>query len=169
MLRQAVVDEIETYPEQTILVVAGDVIAGGLPSNISDLRLQEFEALRHAATHGAPPQPASTPGAPPQFEVIRQYVRMIPGPRGRLLRITPIDRLRVVMVQTGYRRLDPTYPPVDRRYSDGQREWYPGVELFGEGIFIDFDLGAGTGARRSRFLLQGSESSTWLDEWNHRG
>jgi hypothetical protein len=168
LLRQAVVDEIETYPEQTILIVAGDVIAGGLPSNISDLRLQEFEALRHAAAHGAPPQPASTPGAPPQFEVIRQHVRTVTGPRGRLLRITPIDRLRVVMVQTGYRRLDPTNPPVERRYSDGQREWFPGVELFGEGIFIDFDLGEGSNTRRNRFMLQGSEASTWLDEWHNR-
>jgi hypothetical protein len=39
------------------------------------------------------------------------------------------------MVQTGYRRLDGN--PVDRRASINHEHWYPGVELFGEGIFVD--------------------------------
>ena len=43
--------------------------------------------------------------SPPQFEIVQSQVRTIPSPRGHALRITPVNRLRVVMVQTGYRRV----------------------------------------------------------------
>jgi hypothetical protein len=41
------------------------------------------------------------------------------------------------MVQTGYRRLDLLNNVVDCAYREEQRAWYPGIELFGEGIFLD--------------------------------
>lgn len=161
LIGQGVVDEIQRYDEAVILEAIGDVLAGGLPQGIRDLRLQEFEALRHAAVNGAPPQPSSTPGAPPQFEVIRNHVRSVPGRNGRSLRVTPVDRLRVVMVQTGYRRLDPVNSvPVDRCFFYGEREWYPGVELFGEGLFVDLETA-------HHYPLNGA-ANAWLDEWHRQ-
>jgi hypothetical protein len=105
------------------------------------VRDEEFERLVRAATLGAPPvQPATrTPGAPPLFEVRLADVRRIRGPAGSLqFRVTPVSRLRMVIAQTGYQRLDPqTASTVDVSFEHGGRRWYPGVELFGEGIFID--------------------------------
>lgn len=170
LIRQAVVDEIQMHAESDILTAIGETIAGNLPGTARTLRLQEFEALRHAAGHGAPPRPSPTPGAPPQFEVIQGQVRTVPGPGGHRLRITPINRLRVVMVQTGYRRLDPLNDPVDRVYDHDNRLWYPGVELFGEGLFIDLDPGDRPDAPARHFPLTGTSRSgtparIWLDAW----
>jgi len=165
LLGRAVLVEIQNYPEDVIMAVIDDTIAGDLPDTVRNLRLQEFEALRHAAVHGAPPQPSATPGAPPQFEVVQGYVRTLDGPGGHRLRVTPVNRLRVVMVQTGYRRLDPLNPPVDRVYFDGQRSWYPGVELFGEGVFIDLDPGSRTDAPARHFSLDGAAACAWFDAW----
>jgi len=165
LLRPAVLIEIQNYPEEIILAAIADTVAGDLPATIRNLRLQEFEALRHAAAYGAPPQPSPTPGAPPQFEVIRGQVRTLTGPRGHRLRVTPVNRLRVVMVQTGYRRLDPLNPPVDRVYDDGQRCWYPGVELFGEGIFLDLAPGLQPDVTARHFPLKGDAARSWFDAW----
>jgi hypothetical protein len=68
------------------------------------------------------------------------------------------------MVQTGYRRLDPLAHLVDRPYDDGQRLWYPGVELFGEGIFLDLDFGTSDVLAR-QFPLNGSAAVRWFDAW----
>ena len=163
LLRQPVVDEIHGHPEPAILSVIDDTLSGGTASNDRELRLEEFEALQKAARDGAPPQPSPTPGSPPQFEVIQQDVRTLTTVSGRGLRITPISRLRVVMVQTGYRRLGPLNSPVDLAFDDGQRLWYPGVELFGEGIFIDFAPVYSSG--RPLYEMNGSAASTWFDAW----
>jgi hypothetical protein len=135
----AIVAELDHFDEQEILAALAQVKPDTLPKDNQTLRLQEFEALKRAAALGAPPQPSSTPGAPPQFEVVRTDVREFTGPGGGSLRVTPVSRLRVVMVQKGYRRLDPLLSKVvDRVYiDDADRRWYPGVELYGEGIFVD--------------------------------
>jgi hypothetical protein len=99
--------------------------------------------------------------------VIRQQVRTLNGPRGHRLRVTPVNRLRVVMVQTGYRRLDPLNDPVDRVYHDGQRYWYPGVELFGEGVFLDLDPGSVPDSNGRHFPLNGAAASAWFDAWRN--
>jgi len=111
-----------------------DVHAAG-PS----LRDEELERLEHAATHGAPAVPHPHRGSPPLFEVRRADVRRVRGPAGRLtLRIAPVSRLRMVMVQTGYQRLDPqTAQVVPSFFEWNGITWYPGIELFGEGIFLD--------------------------------
>src|SRR3990172_2195891 len=67
------------------------------------------------------------------------------------------------MVQRGYRRLDPLQSEiVDVSFTDaGGRTWYPGIELFGEGIFIDIapeTLDAG-----SHFEL--SNAHSWIEAW----
>jgi hypothetical protein len=71
------------------------------------------------------------------------------------------------MVQTGYRRV-PTGDPllssvVDGIYNDGNRNWYPGVELFGEGIFIDLNPEQYS---VSHYPLTGEPANTWLNAWS---
>jgi len=168
LLNQAILEEIETFSENEILEAINIIQASSPHQSTNQLRLDEFEALQRAASTGHPPVPSSVPGGPPQFEIIQQQVRTISTPGHHLLRITPVNRLRVVMVQTGYRRVpggDPTQSTVvDRRYFDGSRNWYPGVELFGEGIFIDLDPIAYPDAH---FLLTGRSANTWMDAWRN--
>ncbi|HZU00587.1 MAG TPA: DUF1998 domain-containing protein [Ktedonobacteraceae bacterium] len=158
----ALIAEVDRYNEQEILVVVNQMKAP-LPESNRELRQQEFEALQRAATAGAPPQSSSTPGAPPQFEVIRTDVREFPGPNGRRLRITPVSRLRVVMVQKGYRRLDPLKGEVvECVYVDDQdNHWYPGTELYGEGLFVDLAPDSCVGGYH--FPL--NQDRTWLSAW----
>ena len=132
--------ELETFSEASVNEAIAQNCSEDLPQDNRILRLQEFEALRKAASDGAPMMLSRTPGAPPQFEVVRQDVREYVGPGNHHLRVTPVSRLRVVMVQKGYRRLDPLQGRVvDIAHIDENEgsKWYPGVELFGEGIFVD--------------------------------
>lgn len=165
LLRVASFNEISAHTDEEVSSAIVDTLHGGNPGTVAELRNQEFAALCHSARFGAPPRQSSAPGSPPQFEVVARDVRTIPGPRGTLLRITPVNRLRVVMVQTGYRRLDPANPPVDRIYDDGQLRWYPGVELFGEGVFIDLNPVADETCSRPHFDFLGAEASAWFDAW----
>jgi hypothetical protein len=153
--------ELERFDDRLIEEAIEQILSEALPQDNKAMRLQEFEALRRAAVEGAPPMPASTPAGPPQFEVIRQDVREYTGPGGHRLRVTPISRLRVVMVQTGYRRLDPlSGNVVDIAYTDVHGgKWYPGVDLSGEGIFID--LAPSVYPDGYHFSL--SNGQTWLD------
>ncbi len=167
-LTQPVVDEIRFFDEPTILSAIRDTVAGTIPLDLHALRLEEFRALKESATHGHPPQPSSTPGGPPQFEIIQSQVRTIPGPGGHQLRITPVNRLRVVMVQTGYRRVpggDPLASAlVPTSFTHDGRSWYAGVELFGEGIFIDLDIENHPGNQAQFF---GDISAAWMDAWRN--
>ncbi len=163
LVGRALVTELENFPEEAILAALRHMAPDALPEDNRALRRQEFEALTLAATSGAPPQPSSTPGGPPQFEVIQSDIQEYPGPAGHLLRVTPVSRLRVVMAQKGYRRLDPLESKVvDVVYIDeGGRQWYPGVELYGEGIFIDLAPASLVAGRH--FPLRNSQ--VWLDAW----
>ncbi len=168
LLRQAIYDEINTYPESEITEAINTIQTTPPVQSSRQLRLDEFEALQRAASTGHPPVPSSVPGGPPQFEIVRQQVRTISGPGNHSIRITPVNRLRVVMVQTGYRRVpggDPTQSlVVDCKYYDGNRYWYPGVELFGEGIFIDLDPSINP---HYHFPISGQAANTWMDAWAH--
>lgn len=164
LLRPAVVHQIDGYSETEILDAIRDTVVTPLPVDALNLRLEELRALQYAAVNGAPPAPSSRTGDPHQFEVVKAHVRTISMPDGHRLRITPVNRLRVVMVQTGYRRLDPLNNPVDCRYDNGQRDWYPGVELFGEGIFIDLASQDQQNLETS-FALSGKSANIWFDAW----
>lgn len=122
------------------------------------LREEEFERLVRAAVSGAPAVPPSQPGAPPLFEVRLSDVRHTYGPAGRVrFRVAPISRLRMVMVQTGYQRVDPQRADVvPVRFDWAGQAWYPGIELFGEGIFLDVE--------DSPLSLEGSR----IEEWKRR-
>ena len=166
LLNQTVVDEINSFNEDRILAAINDTITGSLPADLHTLRLEEFRALKEAATNGHPPVQSAQPGGPPQFEIIQNQVRTITTPGGHLLRITPVNRLRVVMVQTGYRRVpggDPIDSAlVDSRFSYDGRNWYPGVELFGEGIFIDLNT---ANNEQNQLNLVGASAYNWISAW----
>lgn len=105
------------------------------------LRDEEFDRLLRAAVEGAPPAPPTQPGAPPLFEVRRTDVRRASCPgSSRTFRVTPVSRLRMVMVQTGYQRVDPPAADViPVAFGWSGQSWYPGIELFGEGVFLDLE------------------------------
>jgi hypothetical protein len=166
LLKQTIIDEITTYDEDTILNAINDTMAGSVPANIYVLRREEFRALKNAASNGHPPVVSPLPGGQTQFEIIQSQVRTIAGPGGHILRITPVNRLRVVMVQTGYRRVpggDPLNSSVvDCRFHYDGREWYPGVELFGEGVFIDLNTDHHPSNQLS---FTGVSANNWMTAW----
>ena len=101
-----------------------------------DLREEEFEFLQRGADLGVPAVPPMVPGTPPLIEVHKSDVHIVDPEFSNLgLRVTPVSRLRVVIAQTGYQRLGGRLTPVS--FEHGVSTWYPGLELFGEGIFLD--------------------------------
>jgi hypothetical protein len=131
-------------------------------TSYDDLLLEEFAALRSASVNGAPPAQSSMPRSRSVFHIDRNDVKTVTGPNGRLLRITPIARLRTVSVQVGYRREVPrragNQPAriVDIRFEDSANQaWYPGAEYLGEGIFITLD---GDG---NHFPMAGDAAVEW--------
>jgi hypothetical protein len=146
------------------------------PKEITEatLRRDEFISLQNAACYGAPPQRSDKPGGPNQFEVYIENVRKFNLDSGRTLRITPLSRLRVVMVQIGYTRpIDadneenqPKIVPVEYVPPNERIAWHPGVELFGEGIFIDFVSDREPQGISEHFPLQGEACNRWLAAYN---
>jgi len=160
-IQENIVNEVERYEEETILKAISDVLSD-LPKDAFRLRNQELAALKNAAAHGRTIPPTS-PGYPPQFEVIKSNVRYLQMRNGRVLRITPVNRLRVVMVQKGYRRAPAgsvnDSEPVEVSFQFEGRTWYPGTELFGEGIFIDIP--------DDSLEVQGPQAERWLKAWQN--
>jgi hypothetical protein len=130
---------------------------GGAPRPLKD---EEFEKLRTAATLGAPAVPSAYPGGPPMFEVRQAEVRRFWGPaHNSFLRVTPVSRLRMVQVQAGYRRVDSqSGDVVPCRFSWSGMDWFPGIELFGEGLFLDMDDHA--------FVPSGPRAAGWLNNYS---
>jgi len=167
LISQAVADQIGAYAEDEILNAIQDVTGSVTPASPYSLRQSEFLALKGAATQGHPPVPPNKPGDPPQFEVNLGDVRVLPTRGNRFLRVTPVSRLRVTMVQTSYRRVPAgdiaDTQPVDCGFEDSDgRRWYVGVEVSGEGIFLDLDT-----ARHpeNKLDLTGQIAATWLKAW----
>lgn len=111
---------------------------------------QEHRALENAALEGYPPYPSESErrlGEPPRFQVNQAEIRkgVKASDAGLRFRVMPIERLRVVLVQRGFRRVEfdnPQLQPSSTAGRDPQQEedtWFPGVDHFGEGLFIDLD------------------------------
>lgn len=149
-LEQCSWDEIRTAISQVLAQ------AGASPRALKD---EEFDSLRYAAAYGAPPVPSPQVGAPPLFEVRLADVRQVQGPtRGCRFRVVPVSRLRMVIVQLGYQRLNPPRAQVvPVAFQAGGRSWYPGVELFGEGIYLD--------AVDDELPLTGERARAWDDSY----
>ncbi len=147
------IDTILSYPEGEVMRALEDVLRPTARQTVGEMRLDEYRRLRDAAAEGFPLEPGR---GRTQFEVIRSDVRTMPLPSGGFLRVAPVSRLRVVMVQTGYRRLGGA--AVDRRAVLNSETWYPGVELFGEGIFFDLVDEAG---RPTPIPANGAAAAAW--------
>ena len=144
-----------------------DVLSDSIPDTEQGLRLKEFMELQRAATRGGEP---STGSGTPILEVLLRNVRTdVCGPKGIKLRITPVSRLRVVMAQVGYRRYvgrnDDAVQLVSTLFHEGMNRWAPGVELLGEGIFVDLAPNAGGDSEKEHPALVGNEAATWLSAW----
>ncbi|MFP8941738.1 DrmB family protein [Streptomyces fenghuangensis] len=146
-----------------------DQLLGAGSTASSSLRGDELDRLRQAVTRGVPAVPHPHPGSPPLFEVRQGDVRHVQGPGGcHTLRVAPVSRLRMVMVQTGYQRLDPQRAQrMSTAFDWNGATWYPGIELFGEGIFIDFGdelpvLGGSRASQWSRRHLNDPDGNTSL-------
>jgi len=129
------VDEIRQIDEVQILMAIGEVLDFKSVPDETRLKEKEFKALRHAAENGAK---HGGPNNRSYFEVDKSKVVRIPLDSRLHLRVCPIKTLRTVLAQKGYRRqVRGEGRLVERFLWDGQNRWYPGMELFGEGIFVD--------------------------------
>jgi len=156
-INSVTIAEIEQLPEATILNAIKDVLQS-LDQNLSDrdVKQKELIALRYAAVNGAPLQQCSEPQ---DFEVDKEAVRSsVQFSPNLLLRITPVKRLRVVMAQKYYVRpiRGTAKAKVDTGYFDGQDRWYVGVELHGEGVFVDLS------PNQELTLKNTTTKNTWL-------
>lgn len=149
---------LQTCPWREINAAISQVIAQANAGTLT-LKEEEFESLQFAASNGAPAVPSPQIGAPPLFEVRLTDVRRFPGPAGRyILRVVPVSRLRMVMAQIGYRRLDPVNGQfVSVAFQSNGRNWYPGVELFGEGVYLDLE--------DTNLNLDGERAQAWTNAY----
>ncbi|MBC6476851.1 MAG: DUF1998 domain-containing protein [Hormoscilla sp. GM7CHS1pb] len=177
LLDPTIAATIKRYDEAEILGAIDDILGeinNPKESTEETLRQEEFRSLRNAACDGAPPQRSDKPGGPNQFEVYKENVERFRLDSGRTLRVTPLSRLRVVMVQIGYTRpIDtgneenqPKIVPVEYDPPNRSIAWHPGVELFGEGIFLDFVSDTEPKGLSEHFPLQGQAYRRWLAAYN---
>lgn len=133
------VDEISKNSDERIADTIREIkkFSKTKPKTIEEFRVQEFHDLTNAAEYGHPPDPTSEKV---EFQVNKIDVRESASFGSHNLRVAPIARLRVVMAQKGYRRLGTDHHVnklVQTYYFDGSQKWFPGVQQYGEGIFID--------------------------------
>lgn len=154
-------DAILAHPWSEIQQAVADVLSPG-PADFEGLLREEFRALLRAATAGYPPLLGQPPQSRLLFEVDPAQNVRVTGPGGGVLRITPIQRLQTITVQTGFRReisgaagQIPTRVDVSFRDPSGD-VWYPGAEFLGEGLFISLD---GEGWHSP---LNGTDGTRWL-------
>ena len=163
LISQVIVSEILQHPWNEIQQAIQDVLSPVTP-HYSDLLLEEFHAFIDASIKGIPPVTGPRPSSPVLIEVNPRMVKKISGPRGTSFRIVPVQRLRTVIVQQGYRREVDTRNPaqiVDVSFADPSnpsQKWYPGVEFFGEGIFIMLDHNDGW----QNSALKGDDAERWF-------
>lgn len=165
------ISQLENYDEEEIFNAIRQVLNLNIPQSVYDLRREEFHALLHAAEHGHPPEKPKGAFKVPNFEVQLSRVRF-PVSWGRLsFRVTPISRLRVIMVQNAYRRIPAgkitEAKPVSTAFelpSEPGRKWYIGSELSGEGIFIDLNLNSNP---ENNPLLTGEVAGSWQNAWKY--
>jgi hypothetical protein len=120
-----------------------DTLKLKIPATYRDLILEEFKALLDASINGSPPIIISPrPSEPILFEVDPTRVKKINISNKKLkFIITPIERLNTIIIQRGYRRMDPVKGKmVSVHFTDPEgQSWLPGVEFLGEGIFISLE------------------------------
>jgi hypothetical protein len=152
-ISEATRDEVLSHHPDELGQAVSDVLDYRPSTSRLEILQEEFTALRRAAVHGAPPVPPA-PGVTHHFEVPRIGVQIVET-AGVRLKVVPVTRLTVIMAQVGYRRLDPQNGRlVDISHQADGQVWYPGVELRGEGIFIE---------AAEDLRLDGSSVADWLE------
>jgi hypothetical protein len=134
-----IIDVIKQADEEYILGIIDEIRQRSKKQTVTmdEIKIEEFRELQNAANNGHPPDPTERNK---EFQVNKNDVNTKEKWRSINLRITPIENLRVVIVQKGYRRLgtdQSVNKVVETFYDDGTSNWYPGIEQYGEGIFID--------------------------------
>ena len=152
-INRITVTEVANTEEGELLSAIGEIRKP--PEEVLDqekIKKLEFQQLQYAATHGKVTE---------YFAVHKEKVRIFPISSTINLRVSPVERLHVVMAQKGYRRSvgdDPLNVRIVRRfYSDYNDKWYPGIELSGEGIFIEL-------AQGSQLVLDDEVGLAWSKE-----
>jgi hypothetical protein len=168
LISKATESEIMSHEWEEIARSIDDVM-GPVPKSYEELLRDEFHALIRGSIDGIPPIMCPRPGSPPLIEIDPHRVKRVVGYNGHTLRIVPVLHLHSIMVQTGYMRdvggVEPE--PVDIGIPDPVnqgKKWYPGIELFGEGIFILLDENDGW-----HFELEGSSTLRWREAFNSGG
>lgn len=145
-------EDIEAIRKESTDAIKGAIAgvaktAKSRPSSMGEMRMHEFGTLRDAAKYGHPVNRDSDP----YFSVPKKRVRSDDNGNAitiskRKLRVSPIEKLRVITIQQGYQRLGTEEDPDDNGishqvvktyYKYNGKNWYPGIEQIGEGIFID--------------------------------
>ncbi|MHA1150941.1 MAG: DrmB family protein [Promethearchaeota archaeon] len=130
-----------------------------------DLLQDEFLGLLDASIHGAPPI-IQNGHSKVLFEVNPNKVETVNTNSGNSYLVAPIQTLRNISVQLGYRRIigeqqdesdQPNIKPVSFYNPIDDKMWYPGVESYGEGIFIRLKENDGY-----HFPLKGITSEIWM-------
>lgn len=141
-VREDTMIKILSYPWDEIKRAIDDILTAQETSGYGNLLLEEFHALINASVNGAPPYRTPALTSPVVFEVPKTRIRRrVRGPSGRTFRVVPITKLRTVIVQRGYRRINVDGRVVDVCFTDRTTGeiWHPGAELLGEGIFVMLD------------------------------
>jgi len=143
--------ELESYDWEDIKTIILEVVNDlkAIPSTPYGLFKEEFESFIGASKHGFPPVKSSIKKDKVLFYVNRNNVQVVQDENGVEFRVTPVEKLHTVMVLKGYRRFVGKPGGSDESlleagivsvgFKEGDDEWYPGVQLFGEGIFITFE------------------------------
>ncbi len=172
IMRPATVEVLRNAKWEDVLQARKDVKTKS-PDTYHGLLMDEFSGLHAASIGGAPPRTGPPPRSRVLFELDSSSVTTATASGGHGFTIAPVQTLRAVTVQKGFRRDIPESKGVDDppklvRVSytppGDTRGWYPGVELFGEGIFIRLEDNDGWADNP-----EGSHAEHWLKAWRHAG
>ncbi len=136
-ITQIQIGQIKEFDEEDIVSSISEIIRpNDKQVSINDVMSTELKSLKRGAEYGAPSEFRE---GKTQFEIDLRSVKKYEIPSGSL-RVTPIQRLRTVIVQKGYTRTtaDTTKAKtMSTHFDKNGKTWFPGIELRGEGIFLD--------------------------------
>ena len=162
-VRKADADEILSFGWSEAHQAIDDVLAV-VPTSYEALVQEEFLALLRATVEGVPPIRGPRPESQVVFAVDPNRVLQFTGRHGTVFKAAPIQTLRTVTVNHGYRREVDTRSPsqvVDISFlppGAAGPGWYPGVEFLGEGVFLEAEPVAG-----SQLPLSGLAQDAWIN------
>jgi hypothetical protein len=133
--------EILTHGDDELARAIRDVIGYRPPEDIDGVLREEFRAFLRGADEGIPPLQTGRPASKVLLEINPNRIRRC-GP----FRVVPVERIRLITVQLGYRRfIDVPGAGGQQGLPDlvdisitgsGSRRWYPAFEGAGEALFI---------------------------------